>query len=102
MYTELRIANLTLYFLYTGNRTHSCFHTCISLSCNYKCISINICRVYNYTNKRVVVKPIGVTVMLLKKVKTTLFKGVIITPKKVLFSDNQITPLRGVKVTPEF
>ena len=38
--------------------------------------------------------------MLPKRVKTTLFKGVIITPKKVLFSDNQIILHRGVKETP--
>ena len=40
--------------------------------------------------------------MLPKRVKTTLFKGVIINPKKLLFSDNPFTPHRGVKVTPEF
>ena len=39
--------------------------------------------------------------MLPKRVKTTLFKGIIYyNYKKVLFSDNQITLLRGVKVAP--
>ena len=44
--------------------------------------------------------------MLPKRVKTTPGKGVVITLKKVLFSarfsDNQITPLSGVVVTPDF
>ena len=40
--------------------------------------------------------------MLPKRVKITPFKGVVIILKKVLFSDNQITPLSGVKVTPDF
>ena len=39
--------------------------------------------------------------MLPKRVKTTPIK-VVITLKKVLFSDNQITPLSGVKVTSYF
>ena len=40
--------------------------------------------------------------MLPKRVKTAPFKGVVITFKKGLFSDNQITFLSGVKVTPDF